>query len=567
MDSHAHTTLSFIQKRKKISHSIILDGQCLSIPDVLATSIYPTVKVVLSKEALAEVTANELYLRKKLDNGLVAYGINTGFGGSADVRSWMMEDVQEALIRSVNAGMGRSFPSSMVRAAMVTRANCLIKGYSGVRSVVPTTLADLINHGIAPQVPLRGSVSASGDLMPLGYIAAAMTGREDLKVTKDGRLMSCPQALSEAQISPIVFGPKEGLAVINAASFAAGVSALNLYDSNLLLLLTQVCTGMSIEALNGRTESFHPLIQNCTPHIGQREIAQNMLTILDGSKLAITTLEMHRPDKRGALKQDRYSLRSSPQWLGPVAETLNDACRKITIELNSANDNPLIDHRTDTIAHGANFQGETMSVAMDQTRQSLGICGKLLFAQFAEVVNSQLNFGLPPNLSGCDVNLDFGFKACDIAMAAYMSELDHFVNPMSNHVLSAETHNQSVNSMALVSARFTAEALEILQMMVANLLLLTTQAIDLRHIRNLVMDEIHMLPHEYPNIESAIEDVGWYNLLFCSTEKAEVVAKSCPLEKQAVVKEQLSVKMANLYNSACNGSIDASEHLGKGITY
>ena len=377
-DTHARLTLSYIAKRRKISKSVTLDGKSLSIPDVLEVSLNPKIQVYLSENAMEEVNANEMYLKNKLDNGLVVYGINTGFGGSAEVRSFKLEDVQKALIRHVSAGIGRTFPSEKVRTAMFTRANCLVKCYSGVRQVVPMKLVDLINNEINPHVPLRGSVSASGDLMPLGYIAAAMTGREDLKVTKEGKTMFCPQALEDARISPIVLGPKEGLAIINADSFAAGFAAPTLYDANLLLLLTQVCTGLSVEALNGRTESFHPVIYKCLPHIGQKEIAENMLNILKESKLAITTLDMHLPDKYGVLKQDRYSLRSSPQWLGSVAETLNDACRRITIELNSANDNPIIDHRTDTIAHGANFQGETMSVAMDQTRQAIGICGKLL---------------------------------------------------------------------------------------------------------------------------------------------------------------------------------------------
>ncbi|VDI33543.1 phenylalanine ammonia-lyase [Mytilus galloprovincialis] len=481
-NSHARTTLTFIQKRKNTLDSITLDGTTLTIPEVLAVSIEPNMKVKIAEISMEELTANAVYLKMKLEKGLVLYGINTGFGGSSDVRSCKFEDVQMALIRLVNVGMGRMFPLGMIRAAMVTRANCLAKAYSGVRAEVVTTLTDLINNDIVPEVPLRGSVSASGDLMPLGYIAATMIGREDMKVFKGGKIMSCPQALAEAGISPIVFGPKEGLGVINSCSFTAGFSAPTLYDANLLLLLTQVCTGLSIEAVKGRTESFHPLIHNCLPHIGQKEIARNMLSILEGSKLAITTLDMHLPDKCGVLKEDRYSVRSSPQWLGPAVETLKEACRRITIELNSANDNPLIDHRTDTVLHNANFQGETMSIAMDQTRQALGICGKLQFALFEEVVNDKLNFGLPPNLSGCDINVDFGFKGCDIAMASYMSELDHFVNPMSNHILSAECHNQAINSMALVSARFTSEAVEIVQMMTANLLLLTAQAIDLRHL-------------------------------------------------------------------------------------
>ncbi|XP_052809166.1 uncharacterized protein LOC128237618 [Mya arenaria] len=329
----------------------------------------------------------------------------------------------------------------------------------------------------------------------------------------------------------------------------------------------QVCTGMSVEALHGRTESFHPLIHECLPHVGQKEIARNMLRVLEDSQLAITTLDMHFPDKYGVLKQDRYSLRSSPQWLGSVAETLVDACRRITIELNSANDNPIIDHRTNTIAHGANFQGETMSIAMDQTRQVIGVCGKLLLAQFQEVVNGKLNFGLPPNLSGCDINLDFGFKGCDTAMASYMSELDHFVNPMSNHVISAETHNQSVNSMALVSARLTAEAVEIVQMMVTNLLCLTAQAVDLRLLRNLAMEEADELREQYPEATTLLEKTEWYDLMFLCDERIAALKEASEMKGTKAAAEMIAYeRMRNLYKRACNGEMDVSKYMGKGTS-
>ncbi|KAK3104359.1 hypothetical protein FSP39_000276 [Pinctada imbricata] len=173
-DSHVRNTLNLISQRRHITSHVTLDGKNLTIPDVLEVSLNPKLKIGLAESALEEVSANEVYLKKKLENGLVVYGINTGFGGSAEVRSWKLEDVQRALIRHVNAGMGRMFPSEKVRAAMVTRANCLAKGYSGVRPIVPQTLVNMINSDISPQVPLRGSVSASGDLMPLGYIAAAL---------------------------------------------------------------------------------------------------------------------------------------------------------------------------------------------------------------------------------------------------------------------------------------------------------------------------------------------------------------------------------------------------------
>jgi len=555
-----------IEERKRLGSKVTLDGNHLTIPEVAAVSGDRSRKVALSEDALEETAANQAYLQRKLDEGLVVYGINTGFGGSAEVRSWKLEEVQKSLIRHVNAGMGRTFPSHLTRAAMVTRANCLVKAYSGVRPDVPRVLTELINNDITPCVPLRGSVSASGDLMPLGYIAAAMIGRSDLAVEHSGSRMTCPEALKKAGVQPLTLGPKEGLAIINADSFAAGVSAPTLYDANLILLLTQVCTGLSVEALRGRTESFHPVIHNCLPHVGQQEIAQNMLNILKDSKLAITELDMHLPDKYGVLKQDRYSLRSSPQWLGCVAETLNDACRRITIELNSANDNPIIDHRTNTIAHGANFQGETMSIAMDQTRQVLGVCGKLLLAQFQEVVNAKLNFGLPPNLSGCDINLDFGFKGCDTAMASYMSELDHFVNPMSNHVLSAETHNQSVNSMALVSARLTAEAVEIVQMMVANLLCLTAQAVDLRHLRNLALHEIDSLREQYPTVRELLRDTEWYDLMYQGEERLAALDKEARTgDMERIAAEQaVYERLVGLYKTACSGKLDTDKHMGKG---
>ncbi|XP_052811715.1 uncharacterized protein LOC128239212 isoform X2 [Mya arenaria] len=566
-ESHVKTTLAMIQERRKIKDTVILNGRQLSIPEVLGLSADSGVKVVLAEDALKEIVSNQKYLKEKLDEGLIVYGINTGFGGSAEVRSCKLDDVQTALIRHVNAGMGRVFPVHLTRAAMVTRANCLAKGYSGVRPDVPQVLVELINHDITPRVPLRGSVSASGDLMPLGYIAAAMIGRADLQVVHAGVQTTCPKALEAVRITPITLGPKEGLAIINADSFAAGVSAPTLYDANLMLLLTQVCTGMSVEALHGRTESFHPLIHECLPHVGQKEIARNMLRVLDDSQLAITTLDMHLPDKYGVLKQDRYSLRSSPQWLGSVAETLVDACRRITIELNSANDNPIIDHRTNTIAHGANFQGETMSIAMDQTRQVMGVCGKLLLAQFQEVVNGKLNFGLPPNLSGCDINLDFGFKGCDTAMASYMSELDHFVNPMSNHVISAETHNQSVNSMALVSARLTAEAVEIVQMMVTNLLCLTAQAVDLRLLRNLAMEESDKLREQYPEATNLLEKTEWYDLMFMCDERIEALKEASGMQgTKAAAEIVVYVRMRNLYKRACNGEMDASKYMGKGTS-
>ena len=239
---------------------------------------------------------------------------------------------------------------------MAVRVNSLSCGYSGVRPSTVQLLADMLNHDIIPEVPKRGSVSASGDLIPTSYIAACMQGRSDAMVTKQGVRMRAPDALADAGLEPVTFQAKEALAVINSASFASSLAALVLYDANIAVTLTQIATALSVESLRGRVESFHPTIHRCLPHPGQQEVAANIRELLRESKFAIQIGEP-TGDKPGLLKQDRFALRSSPQWLGPVLETMLESVRRVTTEINSANDNPLIDHMTDEILHGANFQG------------------------------------------------------------------------------------------------------------------------------------------------------------------------------------------------------------------
>ena len=476
--------LKILQEYQSLSENVSLNGSDLTISQLyhMRSESHPLFSI--DKAATSIMTDNSLYLENKVKQGTVIYGVNTGYGGSADVRSEDIAEVQRSLIRHLNAGFGDTLPCSLVKGVMVVRSNSLCLGYSGVRPCIPKLLCDMVNKDIIPLVPKRGSVSASGDLMPTSYIAACMIGREDAKVQYQGQITTAVEAFKDAGLEHVTFQAKEALAVINSASFASSLASYVLFDATVAIFLTQVATALSVEALQGRVESFHPTIHRCLPHSGQQEVASTIKSMLKNSKFAIQELEINRKDKAGTLKQDRYALRSSPQWLAPVVETLQESIRRVTIELNSANDNPIIDHRKDEILHGANFQGTSITVAMDQARQSIQLCGKLLLGQMQEIVNYTMNNGLPPNLNGSDVNTDFGFKGTDTAMASYMSELDFLTNNMSNHVLSTEMHNQAVNSMALVSARFTEQALEILQMMLCNIMCAQVQAIDLRWLKS-----------------------------------------------------------------------------------
>ena len=456
------------------------------------------------------------------------------------MRSNNVSELQRSLIRHLNAGFGTTLPAYLVKAVMAVRINSLSLGYSGIRPSTVDLLVSMFNHDIIPVVPKRGSVSASGDLMPTSYIAACMIGRSDARVLFDGVPMTAPEAFADARLKSVTFQGKEALAVVNSASFSSSLGAIVLYDANIAIVLTQVATALTSEALCGSIESFHPTIHRCLPHPGQQEVASNIRHMLVESKFT-----RHAPvtsnDQAGVLKQDRYALRSSPQWLGPVVETALESIRRVTTELNSANDNPLIDHEQDEILHGANFQGTSVAVAMDQLRQSLQLCGKLLFGQMQELVNHTMNDGLPPNLAGTDVNVDFGFKGMDTAMASYMSELDYLSNNVTNHVLSTELHNQAVNSMALVSARYTQKVLDILQMMITNIFLAQLQAIDLRLMKTkteLALSKL-LADCDPQTLEPVLKLIPWYQFVFCPRDSSQKVLQYFPVMKQSD-KQQLS---------------------------
>lgn len=565
--SHLKSTVDSIKELKRIRNPVYLDGHSLTVSTLKRIAIDNNIGVKLAESAIEEIEQNYKFLEELVDsnNTTYIYGLNTGFGGSSDVRSRSAVAIQESLLRLLNIGFGRNFLPGPIRAAMAVRANSLSMAYSGVSVSFVQLLAELINNNIVPVVPLRGSISASGDLIPLSYIAAALTGRADLKVYYKGHETTCLSALKDANLEPAKMDHRDGLAVVNGTSFTVGVFSPVLYDVNVACLLTQACTALAVEGLHGTTESFHPLIRDCLPHTGQREVANNLRCLLHGSRLAVHKCDIKIKESVSThrLKQDRYSLRSASQWLGPVIETLKEANRKYAIELKGVSDNPIIDHRSKSVLNGANFQGETLSITHDHIRQSLGLCGKLLFAQFSELVNVNMNFDLPPNLSGSDFHVDFGFKGADIAMAAYMSELDHLVNPMSNHVLSAELHNQSVNSLALISCRLTQEALEILQMMLANHLNMLVQAVDLRHLANKVIVTLTNFSKKYPETASCILQIKWYELVL----RPEDAIKSLSEKnngKRSILYAELEKSVQAHYAEIKEGRGKTEENLGHG---
>lgn len=393
-------------------------------------------------------------------------------------------------------------PVKWIRAAMLVRANTLLRGHSGVGQEAVDGILHLLNHSKAPIIPMLGSISASGDLTPLSYVVSTLQGNPTTMVydhldPEKARVLSADEALSCCDLSPLVCGPKEALAIVNGTAFSDAVGGLVIHDAMLLAILAQILTAMAVEAMRGYVESFDPYIAEVKNDEHQAEIARNIRGFLAGSNLA-QRLEVtgtnHQVateliiggtvlDRGQKLAQDRYALRTSAQWLSPPTQDILAAFRTMSNAINSTTDNPIVDSREPSnprILNGGNFQGSMTAGAMDKTRSALQLIGKLMFAQSTEVINPMTNNGLPPNLAASDPSMDFCCKGLDINIAAYQSELGWQSNPIGPHVQNAEMLNQSVNSLALISARKTAESISILQKMMASNLYIMCQAFDVR---------------------------------------------------------------------------------------
>ncbi|KAL8685872.1 MAG: hypothetical protein Q9224_005634, partial [Gallowayella concinna] len=493
---NAHKALKDIRKLERVQ----LNGSNLDVPSVVAVSKYHIQPLLADDEAFRHrIDASVETLNKLLHEGETIYGVTTGFGGSADTRTNRTEALQSALLQMQHYGVltamdtksptrtpdsqlcSQAMPREWVRGTMLVRSNTIARGHSAVSLHVIETVIALLQHDLTPVVPLRGSISASGDLSPLSYIAGAITGNPDIYVKSATGIITAEDALQSISIDPIVLGPKEGLGLINGTATSAAVASLAIYETHHITILSQVLTAMALEALLGTVENYDPFIAQIRPHRGQTESAKIIRQFLQGSMLARGFKhDKAVPQSSGLLYQDRYALRTASQWLGPQMEDLLLAHEQITTELNSTTDNPLIDIEGQTTHHGGNFQAVSITSAMEKTRLALQMIGKLLFAQCSELINPMLNNGLPPNLVADEPSISYTMKGVDIGMAAYMSELAFLASPVSSHVQSAEMHNQAVNSLAFISTRYTLESAELVSLMSASYMYTVCQALDLR---------------------------------------------------------------------------------------
>ncbi|MFI6099808.1 histidine ammonia-lyase [Lentzea sp. NPDC051213] len=423
------------------------------------------------------------------------YGVTTGFGDSAQfhLSPAKAAELQRNMVKYHLTGTGPIAAADAVRATMLVRANCLARGFSGVRPEVVDLLVACLLNDITPLIPERGSVGASGDLVPLCYLADMLTGGGD--VLHDGARVTAREAFRACGLEPVVLQPKEGLALINGTSFMSGIGTLAAHDARELAWAADVCTALAVEALIGNRDHFHPLIHRQKPHPGQLVSARRIRALLSGSGLCLGNAEalQARPDvddqgliELGKPVQDRYSVRCAPHVVGVLLDTLEWIDRWLNVEINSTNDNPLFDPASGEVYNGGNFYGGHVGQAMDALKVAVASVGDLLDRQLALLVDSKFSNGLPPNLApsprfgGDEAGLHHGFKGAQITSSALAAEALKLTNPATAFSRSTEAHNQDKVSMGTIAARDARTTVELGQQIVAIHLLAVCQAADLR---------------------------------------------------------------------------------------
>ncbi len=465
---------------------VVIDGGQLNLDSLMSVARdHAPVELTRDKAALDRIDKAHRVVERAFAEGRPLYGVTTRFGGLANevLTPDQAAELQNNAIWAHKTGIGRAIDPEDVRASMVLRMNSLARGVSGARVELIQRIATLLNRSVTPLVYEFGSIGASGDLVPLTYVAGALTGSPaGFKVEVDGEILDAREALHKIGLEPLVLAPKEMLALINGTAVSTAIAARCVADAKRLFAASLASHGLLIEALRGSVESFDPFIHEQKPHPGQIWVAKCMREMLAGSRFIRTGGGRDHNHTAGRLIQDRYSIRCLPQFLGPLVEGMQQMSAQIEIEMNSATDNPLVDPEAETFCYGGNFLGEVPAVAMDHLRQFIGLAAKHLDAQIALVMEPAFNDGLAASLVGnAKRPVNIGLKAMQLTANSMMPLLTYlgntFVDRFPTH---AEQYNQNINSQSYIAAQLARESVRVWRLYVSVALLIGLQAVDLR---------------------------------------------------------------------------------------
>jgi histidine ammonia-lyase len=450
---------------------ISLDGNSLTL-DLVVRIADGAEPVSLSAAAAGRVDAARRIVDRTAEGTEAVYGVNTGFGSLADVRipPESLGELQLNLLRSHAAGVGDPLPPRVVRAVMALRANVLAKGHSGVRRETLEALLKLLNAGVIPSVPSRGSVGASGDLAPLAHLALVLVGEGwVLGRVKAGRDVAGADALRAAGLTAVALQPKEGLALINGTQPSTAVLALALADALRLARAADIAAALTVDSLRGSRRPFEPRIHEARPFDGQRASASNLWRLLDGSAI-------NKSHEHCGQVQDAYSLRCAPQVHGAARDALAFVQRTVEVEANAATDNPMV-FADGEVVSGGNFHGAPVAIAADLTA--------IAVAQLASISERRSDRLLNPSVSGLPAfltkqsGLHSGLMMAQVTAAALVSEIKTLAHPASVDSIPTSAGREDHVSMSMGAALKAARAVALARDVVGIELLCACQAIDL----------------------------------------------------------------------------------------
>lgn len=449
---------------------VLIDGNKLSIEDFIQIT-RGRKEIDLSKDAIERVNAARALVDKYVEENRVVYGITTGFGKFSDVVITGDEtrELQRNLIVSHACGVGKPLPEEIVRGIMLLRINALAKGYSGVRLSTLNTLIEMLNKGVHPVIPEKGSLGASGDLAPLSHMVLVMLGEGE--AIYKGQRMSGKDAMERANIKTVELTSKEGLALINGTQVMTSIGAHTIYDSIILSKTADIAAALTIEALNGIIDAFDLRVQNVRPHKGQIDTSKNILRLLENSSMI---------SRQGQIRvQDAYALRCIPQVHGASKDCFDYVKGKVEIEMNSATDNPLIFYEDGEVISGGNFHGQPMALAFDFLSIGLSELGNISERRLERLVNPALSNGLPGFLIK-NGGLNSGFMIVQYSAAALVSENKVLAHPASVDSIPSSANQEDHVSMGTIASRKAMEIMENVRKVLSMEILAACQGIDLR---------------------------------------------------------------------------------------
>lgn len=449
-------------------NKVVLNGESLTLNEIIAVA-YDGVTVEIDEKAKERIKSSRKIVDDIVENGKVVYGITTGFGKFSDVviSNDDCKTLQKNLIISHACGFGNFLSKEVTRTIMLLRINALSKGYSGISLKTLETLLALLNKGVHPCIPEKGSLGASGDLAPLSHMVLPMIGEGTAEY--NGEVLEGAEALRRANIEKVELTYKEGLALINGTQVMTAVGAIALYEAKNLAKISDITAALTLEALRGIRTAFDERIHALRPHKGQMDTAKNILALIDGSTLITNQGEIR--------VQDAYTLRCIPQVHGACKDAINYVNDKLLIEINSVTDNPIVLTNGDVIS-GGNFHGEVMALSFDFLGIAISELANISERRLERLINYQLN-DLPAFLTDKG-GLNSGFMIAQYAAAALVSENKVLAHPASVDSIPSSANQEDHVSMGTIAARKSLEILNNARRVLATEIMAACQAIDFR---------------------------------------------------------------------------------------